>query len=123
MFSSRPCLNINSFLNNLASGGTNRVSTLSESACNIGSLVNEITVGELSSNVDESRLVSGDALRSSLRFSSFLFLFNNLLLSSIGGRGVGSRLLLFLLDGSISRLRKESTIGVSELITFVTRVV
>jgi hypothetical protein len=71
--SSRPRLNINGFLDHVTNGGTNRVSTLSISACNIGSLVNEIAVREFSSNVDESRLTFDGCLlgRSSLSFSIF----------------------------------------------------
>jgi len=71
---SRPRLDIDGLLDQVADGGANRVSTLTFSACDIRSLVNEITVGELSSDVDESRLVfsRGSGLRSSLQDSAGL---------------------------------------------------
>ena len=62
---SRPWLNIDSFLNDVADGGTNGVGTLTISAGDVRSLVNEVTVGELSSNVEELGSLGGFLVLSS----------------------------------------------------------
>jgi len=120
---SRPWLNIYGFLDNITDGRSNRVGTLSISACNIGSLVNEVTVRELSSDVDESSSRFGRGLSGlGLLLGGFLFLFFLLLLFSVGSRSVRSGL-LGSLSGLTSSLWEQETLRGSVLVTIISSVI
>lgn len=124
---SLPRLNVDGILNNVANSGANRVSTLAISAGDVRLLVNEFTVGKLSSDVDELGFFSlSRSIRNDLGSLSFLLslllLLDLLLLLSISSRGTCSRFLLGLGRESLLFGKKETLLG-GRLITGISSVV